>query len=60
MTTWNRRETIHWTRRCRSNPCFNVMLNNVVNGALKGVKKQTQEAMAKMMQGSDMGGILGG
>ncbi|MBP5226508.1 MAG: YbaB/EbfC family nucleoid-associated protein [Kiritimatiellae bacterium] len=39
---------------------FNVMLNNVVNGALKGVKKQTQEAMAKMMQGSDMGGILGG
>ncbi|MBP5320317.1 MAG: YbaB/EbfC family nucleoid-associated protein [Kiritimatiellae bacterium] len=38
---------------------FNVMLNNVINGALKGVKKQTQEAMAKMMQGSDMGGIFG-
>lgn len=39
---------------------FETMLNNVVNGALKGVKKQTQEAMAKMMQGTDMGGMLGG
>lgn len=39
---------------------FETMLNNVVNGALKNVKKQTQEAMAKMMQGGDMGGMLGG
>jgi DNA-binding protein YbaB len=39
---------------------FETMLNNVVNGALKGVKKQTQEAMAKMMQGADMGGMFGG
>lgn len=41
---------------------FGVMLGNVVNGALKGVKKQTQEAMARLMKGSgvDMGGFLGG
>ena len=39
---------------------FETMLNNVVNGALKGVKKQTQEAMAKMMQGSGMGDMFGG
>ena len=39
---------------------FETMLNNVINGALKGVKKQTQEAMAKMMQGSGMGDMFGG
>ena len=39
---------------------FETMLNNVVNGALKNVKKQTQEAMAKMMQGSGLDGLLGG
>jgi DNA-binding YbaB/EbfC family protein len=40
---------------------FETMLNNVVNGALKNVKKQTQEAMAKMMQqGGGMGGLFGG
>lgn len=39
---------------------FETMLNNVINGALKGVKKQTQEAMAKMMQGAGMGGLFGG
>ncbi len=39
---------------------FETMLNNVVNGALKSVKKQTQEAMAKMMQGSGMGDMFGG
>ena len=39
---------------------FETMLSNVVNGALKGVKKQTQEAMAKMMQGTGMGDFLGG
>ena len=38
---------------------FETMLNNVVNGALKGVKKQTQDAMAKMMQESGMGGAGG-
>lgn len=38
---------------------FETMLTNVVNGALKGVKKQTQEMMAKMMQGSGMGGLFG-
>lgn len=39
---------------------FDIMLNNVINAALKGVKKQTQEAMAKMMQGSEMGGGIFG
>ena len=39
---------------------FETMLNNVINGALKNVKKQTQEAMAKMMQGSGMGDMFGG
>ena len=39
---------------------FETMLHNVVNGALKGVKKQTQEAMAKLMQGSGVGDIFGG
>ena len=39
---------------------FETMLHNVVNGALKGVKKQTQEAMAKMMQGTGMGDMFGG
>ena len=39
---------------------FETMLTNVVNGALKNVKKQTQEAMAKMMQGSGMGDMFGG
>jgi DNA-binding protein YbaB len=38
---------------------FEIMLNNVINGALKNVKKQTQEAMAKMMKGSDMAGMFG-
>ena len=39
---------------------YETMLTNVVNGALKNVKKMTQEAMAKMMQGSGMEGMLGG
>jgi DNA-binding YbaB/EbfC family protein len=39
---------------------FETMLSNVVNGALKGVKKQTQEAMSKMMQSSGMGDMFGG
>ena len=39
---------------------FETMLNNVVNGALKQVKKQTQEAMAKMMQSGDLNSMLGG
>ena len=39
---------------------FETMLNNVVNGALKQVKKQTQEAMAKMMQSGDLSSMLGG
>jgi hypothetical protein len=39
---------------------FETMLNNVINGALKGVKEQTQEAMAKMMQGSGMSDMFGG
>ena len=38
---------------------FDVMLLNVVNGALKGVRKQTQEAMAKLMQGSSLSGLMG-
>ena len=39
---------------------FVTMLTNVINGALKGVKKQTQEAMAKMLQGTEAGGLFGG
>ena len=39
---------------------YETMLTNVVNGALKNVKKQTQEAMAAMMKGSGMEGMLGG
>jgi len=39
---------------------FETMLTNVVNGALKQVKKQTQEAMAKMMQSGDLSSMLGG
>ncbi len=39
---------------------FETMLFNVINGALKGVKKTTQEHMAKMMQQSGgMGGLFG-
>ncbi len=29
---------------------FETMLSNVLNGALKGVKKQTQDAMQKLMK----------
>ena len=42
---------------------FDTMLLNVVNGALKNVRKQTQEHMAKLMKDSGAGGIgslLGG
>lgn len=39
---------------------FATMLTNVVNGAVKQVKQQTQEAMAKMMQSGDLNSILGG
>ena len=38
---------------------FETMLFNVVNGALKGVKKATQEQMTKMMQDGVMGGLFG-
>ena len=39
---------------------FETMMFNVVNGALKGVKKTTQVHMAKMMQQSGgMGGLFG-
>jgi DNA-binding protein YbaB len=37
---------------------FDTMLLTVTNGALKLVRKQTQEHMAKLMQGSGMGGML--
>lgn len=39
---------------------FETMLNTVVNAALKGVRKQTQEAMGKLMKDSGMSGLLGG
>jgi len=39
---------------------FETMLHTVVNAALKGVRKQTQEAMGKLMQESGIGGMLGG
>ena len=39
---------------------FETMLFNVINGALKNVKKTTQEHMAKMMQqNGGMGGLFG-
>lgn len=39
---------------------FETMLFNVVNGALKSVKKTTQEQMATLMQQGGLGGLLGG
>jgi DNA-binding protein YbaB len=39
---------------------FETMLNTVVNAALKGVRKQTQEAMGKLMKDSSMSGLFGG
>ena len=41
---------------------FETMLSSVINGALKGVRKQTQEAMQKLMKangGGALGGLLG-
>ena len=38
---------------------FETMLFNVVNGALKAVRKATQEQMMKKMQAGDMGGLFG-
>jgi len=38
---------------------FETMLFNVVNGALKGAKKATQEHMAKMMQAGGAGSLFG-
>lgn len=38
---------------------FETMLFNVVNGALKSVKKTTQEHMAKVMQAGGMGNLFG-
>ena len=38
---------------------FETMLKNVVDSALKGVKKQTQEAMMAMMKDGDGGGLGG-
>lgn len=39
---------------------FETMLFNVVNGALKSVKRQTQEHMAKLMQaGGGLSGLFG-
>ena len=38
---------------------FETMLFNDVNGALKSVKKTTQEQMAKLMQDGGMSGLFG-
>ena len=38
---------------------FETMLFNVVNGALKGVKKATQEQMMDMMKNGGMNGLFG-
>ena len=38
---------------------FETMLFSVVNAALKGVKRSTQEQMAKVMQAGGMGGLFG-
>lgn len=41
---------------------FETMLQNVINGALKGVKAETQTMMQKMMKDgkSPMAGLMGG
>ena len=38
---------------------FETMLFNVINGALKGAKKATQEQMAKMLQAGGAGSLFG-
>ena len=38
---------------------FETMLFNVINGALKGAKKATQEQMAKMMQAGGAASLFG-
>lgn len=38
---------------------FETMLFNVINGALKSVKKATQEHMASLMQQGGGGGLFG-
>ena len=38
---------------------FETMLFNVVNGALKSVKKATQEQMANMVKSGGMSGLFG-
>lgn len=38
---------------------FETMLFNVINGALKNVKKSTQEKMMSMMQGGNLGSLFG-
>ena len=38
---------------------FETMLKNVVDNAIKGVKKQTQEAMMAMMKDGEGGGLGG-
>lgn len=38
---------------------FETMLFNVVNGALKTVRKNASDHMAKMMQSGGMGGLAG-
>jgi len=39
---------------------FEKMLHSVVNTALSGVKRQTQETMSKLMKDSGLGAIMGG
>ncbi len=39
---------------------FETMLLNVINGALKRVKQETQEHMTKLMKGSDLSSLMGG
>ena len=38
---------------------FETMLFNVINGALKSVKKATQEQMANMVKAGGMSGLFG-
>jgi DNA-binding protein YbaB len=39
---------------------FETMLLNVVNGAIKGVRRQTQERMSAMMKDGGLKDLLGG
>lgn len=42
------------------NDRFITMFSNVINGGILAVKRETQQHMAKMMNGTDMASMFGG